>query len=113
MNRFFMVCAALLALSACGGGAGAGSHDVGGQCQTDRDCNSRCVTDQDFGGGMCTRSCRSDNDCPSGAGCILKAGIICAVTCKTDQDCNSFGRGWVCKPEDRISGGTVTVCRLP
>jgi hypothetical protein len=112
MNRFFVVCAAMLALSACGG-AGSGSKDVGGQCQTDRDCNSRCVTDSDFGGGMCTRSCRSDNDCPNSAGCIIKGGLICAVTCKSDTDCNSFGRGWVCKPEDRISGGTVTVCRLP
>lgn len=105
---------ASLALAGCGGAsANAHSKDVGGECKTDQDCSHRCTTEDVFGGGMCTRTCASDQDCPGGAVCVTKDGGICAVSCSGPNDCSDFGRGWTCAPMSRKSGGDVNICRLP
>jgi len=111
-----MRAAVVLALFAagCGPSAGANSRAVGAQCTSDQDCNNRCITDDRFGGGMCTVSCTTDQDCPDGAACIGRDGNVCAVSCASDTECSDdFGRGWACKDEPHASGGDINVCRLP
>lgn len=105
----------ILMLAACGGAASSTSKVVGGACATDRDCDHRCITSDTFGGGMCTVSCTTDNDCPTGSACLASShdGPFCAVTCSIDSDCSNFGRGWVCKSQSHQSGGNISICRLP
>ncbi len=93
-------------------GAGPDSPLVGGACATDIDCERRCTHENDFGSGMCTVSCATDNDCPEGAVCLEAEGGICAVSCATDRDCADFGRAFVCRPKKRRSGGDSLVCRV-
>jgi len=104
-------------LLSCGGKPAVGpqGHSVGAACATDRDCEKRCVFEDDFGGasGYCTLGCATDQECPAGTACITTQGGICAVTCNTNADCAGFGRAFVCKSKTRQSGGPVNVCRLP
>src|SRR5437764_2743877 len=94
--RFVMVVIIAGLAAACGGPVGATGKDVGAQCATDRDCTSRCTLDKDFGNGMCTKTCITDQDCPALSVCITDENGICAVSCAASADCNGFGRGFVC-----------------
>jgi len=97
----------------CADVAGPDSVVVGGACTTDVDCERRCTHHGEFGAGMCTVSCITDNDCPEGAVCLEPDGGICGVSCASDRDCVDFGRAFVCKAKKRRSGGDALVCRLP
>lgn len=115
MNAFTtrsLVAAAALLTFACGSAVGAKGKDVGLACKADSDCTSKCTHDADFGGGMCTKVCARDSECPSGALCVNKDGGICAVSCQLDSDCSGFGAAWNCRQEDAPQGGTKKlVCR--
>ncbi len=93
----------LMMQAGCGG-----ERTVGGACDSDADCNERCLTGSDFPGGMCTVACRDDVDCPGGTDCIDKKGGVCLPVCDEHRDC--FG-GYRCKSEDRRgAGGKSRVC---
>lgn len=96
-----------------GCGVGPDSPLVGGECNSDRECEKRCSTSKTFGSGMCTNSCASDKECPDGTACVDREKGICAITCAVDSDCQGFGRAFVCDDIDRIGRGEVNVCRLP
>ena len=115
-RRALGIAASLFAVSlffACNGGIGPGSGVVGGPCSVDTQCQSRCLNTHDFGGGMCTVSCRFDADCPGGTTCLDKSGGVCAIQCASPQDCADFGPGWTCAAEDHEGGGQALVCRVP
>lgn len=99
----------------CGPSVGAHSAVVGGACTGAGDCDKLCQQTSHFPGGMCTRACVSDADCPKGAVCIDEdAAMICAVACQTAADCVDFGRGYTCDDVDHVGVvGKVNVCRAP
>lgn len=110
MNKA-MLAAVMVWVAACG--IGPNSPSVGGECATDRDCENRCSMEKDFGTGMCTMACASDQACPEGSLCVDKGDGICAVSCETHADCEGFGRAYGCFKIKRATDGEATVCRLP
>ena len=112
-----LVLSVILACVGCGGpSVGPNGHDVGGSCSSVRECSSYCTFDTDFGNGvtgMCTGRCSTDRDCPNGTSCVTNDGGVCAVTCGATSECAGFGRAYLCKAENRTSGGSINVCRLP
>lgn len=83
---------------------------IGDTCVRDSDCDQRCYLDnQDFPGGFCSVSCRSDADCPSDTACIDKAGGVCLYLCP-QFDCAALGPGWHCSDKERVTGGKDNVC---
>lgn len=101
--------AVLTVLSACGesrfpGMAGNDSTLVGGPCMAAGDCDFLlCQTGDAFPGGLCTLSCGTDNDCPSGSSCAgLITGWVCLVDCATTEDCREQ---WTCQTVTRPSSG--------
>src|SRR5262245_50895622 len=100
-------------VAACGPTVGAYGHDVGGPCQSHRDCARICLISQDhYPGGMCTFNCLSDYDCPGASSCVGDG--FCAVNCTSNNDCAAFGRGYLCDAVDRHGApGGVLVCRVP
>lgn len=106
----------LVSLIAAGcGGVGPGGREVGGACQTDRDCTRTCFAgDSHYPGGICSARCTSDAQCPGGTACVDDLGGICAVLCSGANSCSGFGRGFQCDSENRRGApGEVTVCRVP
>ena len=105
----------LAALVSCGGGvAGPSSTLVGAACTADTQCSQQCLdNERHFPGGMCTISCSTDGDCPSGSVCIDEEGGVCVVTCNVDADCAGFGRGFACDSEARPNGVEAPICRVP
>lgn len=100
--------------SGCGSAVGSGGHIVGAPCTEAAMCESICVMDKHYPGGMCSRRCSSDVDCPAGAVCVDDAGGICSVSCGVNGDCANFGRGFVCDARDRKgAAGGALVCRVP
>ena len=112
INRILLV-ASLLAFG-CGSDVGPHGSLVGGACSTNSDCSSRCVTGSHYPGGMCTLSCDSNVNCPSGTSCIDEAGGICAVDCRAPSDCTLFGAPYTCDARGlKGSDGSALVCRAP
>lgn len=100
----------LVLLVACGHGADDIDTLVGARCQSDRDCDNRCLLDTgDFPGGFCTVSCSTDNDCPDGTLCMSTNGGVCLYACP-EFDCGRLGPGWTCRSRARESGGDANVC---
>ncbi len=101
----------LILASACSRSPGEIDSYIGDTCVRDSDCDSRCYQDnQDFPGGFCSISCRSDADCPSDTACIDKAGGVCLFLC-TEVDCAAaLGPGWHCSDKERVTGGKDNVC---
>lgn len=108
---------ALLGTAACGaddGGVGPSGRLVGGRCSSDADCDKRCVTDNAFPGGYCTRSCADDGGCPAGSACVALEDGICLALCRAAADCDAFGAGYTCNLYGRQSGGErVRACAGP
>ena len=104
-----------LGAAACGSSdVGPGSHDVGGRCMVDTQCDKRCLTGNSFPGGYCTRTCVTDKDCPSGAACVTQMGGVCMGTCHVPADCNGYGAGYQCNRLARQGGGEgALVCIGP
>ena len=98
----------LLFVLGCGDDVGAEGDLVGGECDSDRDCEEVCLKDKsDFPGGMCSVECKSDQDCPIDTVCVDKKGGICAYQCDENDDCR---RGYRCDGTKRKSGGEDFVC---
>jgi hypothetical protein len=114
-----MLCSAvLLSLSMLGSGCGGGnsgpsSEEVGAACTVPADCTTTCLVHGDFGPGMCSLPCASDQDCPTDAACVQVGTGMCVVACSIDADCAGYPQGWVCGEEDAVGGGQTLVCRLP
>lgn len=106
----WIVITLVLVTAACGRDDGDIDELIGESCVSDRDCSDRCFTDPgDYPGGICSSSCTSDSDCTSDAYCIAKDGGICLFLCP-EFACDRLGPGWGCHNEDRISGGSISVC---
>lgn len=81
---------------------------VGGECNDDEDCEERCLTGDDWPGGMCTLNCDDDTDCPDYSYCIEEERGVCLMDCYEDDDCPS---GYKCDDEDREGHkGKIYVC---
>jgi len=104
----------LAALAGCGGvSVGPGSRSVGGACQTDANCDHRCVINGHFPNGLCTLTCGSTADCPVGSACVDDSGGICEILCSAVSSCAQFGSLYQCMPRDSLPNGQVSVCRVP
>lgn len=92
------------ALFACGGSVGVDGNGVGGPCGDNTDCasGSRCLTSNDFPGGMCVVNCAKHEDCPGGSKCIKKENGVCLPECSLPADCRG---GYTCKGKENQSGG--------
>ena len=87
--------------------------EVGDHCQQTSECaDGKCQTGGGFPGGICTRQCESNAECPSGWSCISKSSGICVMNCSKSDECASrFGASWLCDDEALQQGsGDVTVC---
>ena len=84
--------------------AGCGSHIVGDECRSDRDCHMDAFCHD----RICTIRCDDDRDCPLNAVCIDEAKGICLEECRDDRDCR---RDLECREKKRESGGgQIPVC---
>ena len=87
------------------------SRALGARCDTQAECNERCLTGSAYPGGFCTTFCATHDACPGGATCADREGGICLFECQRDSDCTFLGRGWGCKAVDLHGGGIkVMVC---
>lgn len=103
--RLALISAILLLLGSCSNL----DETVGGTCQSDADCDDRCLTN--FPGGFCTLDCNSDNDCVDGSFCADVAGGVCLIACDNNFECQDLlGGGYFCETKDSLSGGRVQVC---
>lgn len=91
--RVSLIVLACALVSACGSGVGNEGALVGGACENDADCHTRCEQGGDFPGGLCTRQCSSNNDCPGGTVCADVQGGVCLMECMSDAECRG---GWHC-----------------
>jgi len=82
---------------------------VGGACTTGQCADgSYCELSGSFPGGVCTVTCNSHADCPSGTRCISNQSGICLLECLETSDCRS---GYRCDIEsDEEGGGESRVC---
>ncbi len=97
-----------LGLAGCGDDVGGDGELVGAPCAARADCAERCVTGGDFPQGVCSASCSTDDDCPSGTRCIDKEGGICLLACDRPADCRG---GYTCKGvTNQGHGGDSLVC---
>jgi hypothetical protein len=117
------------------GGAAQSKGAVGDACDKNDDCkgkNATCVTkttvltfvEIDFPNGFCTiTNCQSDDDCPSGTGCLKGLSQpACTPLCEKDDQCRkdegytcstiaagvSSDTRKFCQPPNPLSGGTGT-----
>lgn len=106
------VVAILAVLAACSVSSDV-SREIGARCDDQDECDDRCLTGGRFPGGMCSRGCDDDADCPDGTACVVAAGGSCLYACGGDPGCNFLGQGWSCLPERERGGepdATVMVC---
>ena len=90
---------------------GCGAGDVEAGCSVDADCAVRCERDhKEFPGGLCTRSCANNDDCPGGTFCIDKREGLCVTECSSHDECADFGAGYICKDKDDVHGRKQLVC---
>ncbi len=95
-----------LLLASCGNGS-----VVEAGCTVDADCSVRCERSEgDFPGGLCTESCRSNEDCPSDTVCYNRNGGVCVVLCSSQEQCAFFGAGYICKDKHDVEGQLQLVC---
>ena len=92
------------------------SREIGARCDDQDECDFRCLTGPRFPGGMCSRGCDTEGDCPDGTSCASAAGGSCLYSCREDRDCDFLGEAWSCKLERERGGepdSMVTVCVGP
>lgn len=96
------------------------SRAIGAECDDHTDCEDRCLPPgDDFPGGFCTRSCASDDQCPSDAVCVAldDLGAACLFSCRDDRDCgflrSSAGVDWACREKATTAMTTTLVCFGP
>jgi hypothetical protein len=109
------ICFLLILLGACT--AEKIDASMGARCVGAADCVYRCLpAGAQFPGGLCTRDCLVDADCPSDALCVPIEGQVCLYSCRDDGDCDFLGevngQRWTCQDENTGSG-TAKVCLGP
>ena len=104
MSRLLLVLLVLL-LAAC-----SSDRKVGGACGDDGECADRCL--ENYPGGMCTITCRADDECPSGTICADTEGGVCLFPCDSNQDCRDQGleAGYACDGETSFDNREIRVC---
>lgn len=110
--RVAMIVAALL----CGCGDSAQvSRSVGARCDSNDECDGRCLMGAAYPDGFCTMSCDDSGDCPGSSRCVEIEGGVCLFECVDAVDCTFLGSGWDCTAQEpRPPNPTmedVTVCR--
>lgn len=111
LSFIVIVCAALVA---CGTSSDVDAYRVG--CTANAQCGTGlCQTGGGYPGGLCTRACSANGDCPSGWSCISNSSGICLRNCTTTADCASLSAGYVCGEQslEGSSGGRARVCAGP
>ncbi len=89
---------------------GNGSSPIGGACAANGDCadGGYCYSEAAYGytGGVCSKGCGSDNDCPANVSCLDNR---CRSDCQYSDDCR---QGYVCLslPGRSDLGGCVISC---
>lgn len=65
------------------------SRELGAACTTNTDCDQLCLAGMSWPGGLCSRVCEADDDCPDGAVCAEdeSRGLVCVYACLDDGDC--------------------------
>lgn len=77
------------------------SRAVGARCDTERDCDERCLAPSTaYPDGFCSLSCESSDACPSDATCADVEGGVCLFSCVFPEDCAFLGPGWTCREQD-------------
>jgi hypothetical protein len=117
------LCAVALAVALASGLALGCSSDrvdatLGARCTQAGDCSDRCLpAGADFPGGMCSRDCMSDDECPSEAVCATVATGVCLYSCRDDADCAFLGSvaglSWKCRTDSTGPGPGKLVCLGP
>jgi hypothetical protein len=105
----------LAALGSCGVDSPV-SRQLGARCDSLDDCDDRCLSGFGFPGGLCSKSCDRDADCPTGASCVELQGGVCLFACRDDLGCEFLGAGWSCQLEPERGGrpgAEVLVCLGP
>lgn len=106
------VLALLAALAACSVSSDV-SREIGARCDDQDECDDRCLTGPRYPGGMCSRSCDDDADCPDGSSCVGLGAGSCLYSCTGDPGCEFLGEGWTCQLETERGGepdAMVAVC---
>lgn len=111
--------ALIFALTACGndGYNDPGDHEpgeldpvIGATCFDDRDCLSECARGDDFPGGFCTLSCRSDLDCTSDTLCADTHDGVCLFPCDSSAECGFLGPAYFCREKRDFRNFRIVVC---
>ena len=88
------------------------SRSLGARCDSNADCDQKCLASGNFPGGFCTIACDNDNGCPVDALCSTESGGVCLFKCALDRDCEFLGAGYTCQMVDaNVGGGKVLACR--
>lgn len=104
---------ALVAAVACGSSEDPASTNLGARCSAASQCGSgTCITSGDFPGGLCTKRCSAQADCPDGWACATDSSGICLQKCSAPSDCASYGAEWSCREESLqgSSAGKAMLC---
>jgi hypothetical protein len=91
---------------------------LGARCTGAADCTDRCLpAGADFPGGMCSRDCATDSECPSESVCVSTATGVCLYSCRDDGDCTFLGsvngQKWTCQTVSAGQGPGKNVCLGP
>lgn len=100
MRSYAVIYAACLAaiigaavlIGACSSGVGPDGPVVGSECEEQLDCaaGSACLLNtDDFPGGMCAKSCRTQADCPEDTACVDVAEGYCLLQCGGASSCRA------------------------
>lgn len=97
----------------CGDDVGDAHDIVQKGCSANSDCEGgRCI--EGLPGGLCTRNCTSQDECPDGTVCTdtEATGGVCLFTCTNSDQCREdVGTGYVCDTESNLTTGEdVRVC---
>ncbi len=86
--RTALIVLGFVLITGCGSSAGNESPTVGGPCEDDTDCVTRCQSGDSFPNGLCTRQCSANTDCPGNTVCAEgEEGGLCLLACSSDASC--------------------------
>ena len=106
----------ILAASACA--SDKVDAQVGARCTSANDCTDRCLPPgPDFPGGMCSRDCNADRECPTDTLCAPVETGVCLYSCRDDGDCGFLGSvggiAWECRGVLSAEGDEIRICLGP
>ena len=102
----------LLALTVACGVSSDVSRELGARCDVMDDCDDRCLSPDDYPGGLCTSSCEDSSSCPTEGICVDREGGVCLFRCEAGSECAFLGPLWTCRGVPSRSDETqeVTAC---